>query len=209
MPRKVFTAGEVLAAADVNEFLQDQAVMSFAGTAARGSAIPSPVEGMTTFLEDSNILSIYDGSAWKTSVGSVGGIVQVVQGESAVDAPVSTTSTSFVTSNCEATITPRSASNKILIIVSGDNLSASNGVFFVATVFRGGSGGTNIGGAGGFAQFFHSGSGSGGAGHSILLLDSPNTTSATTYTIMFRSSGGGSVSISRSRSSITLLEVAS
>jgi hypothetical protein len=64
MSRKVFTAGEVLAAADVNSFLMDQTVMSFAGTAARGSAIPSPVEGMNTYLEDSNDYESYDGSNW-------------------------------------------------------------------------------------------------------------------------------------------------
>jgi hypothetical protein len=64
MPRKVFTAGEVLAAADVNNFLMDQAVMSFAGTAARGSAIPTPVEGMVTYLNDSNALEVYNGAAF-------------------------------------------------------------------------------------------------------------------------------------------------
>ena len=64
MPRKVFTAGEVLAAADVNEFLMDQAVQSFAGTAARGSAIPSPVEGMTTYLEDSDSVEIHNGTSF-------------------------------------------------------------------------------------------------------------------------------------------------
>jgi hypothetical protein len=64
MPRKVFTAGEVLAAADVNEFLQDQAVMTFAGTAARGSAIPTPVEGMVAYLNDSNSYESYTGAAW-------------------------------------------------------------------------------------------------------------------------------------------------
>jgi hypothetical protein len=64
MSRKVFTAGEVLAAADVNSFLMDQTVMSFAGTAARGSAIPSPVEGMTTYLEDSDTLQIFDGTTY-------------------------------------------------------------------------------------------------------------------------------------------------
>jgi hypothetical protein len=64
MPRKVFTAGEVLAAADVNEFLQDQAVMSFAGTAARGSAIGAAVEGMVTYLNDSNSLSVNNGTDW-------------------------------------------------------------------------------------------------------------------------------------------------
>jgi len=64
MPRKVFTAGEVLAASDVNEFLQNQAVMSFAGTAARGSAIGTAVEGMVTYLNDSNSLSVYNGTDW-------------------------------------------------------------------------------------------------------------------------------------------------
>jgi hypothetical protein len=69
MPRKVFTAGEVLAAADVNEFLMDQAVQSFAGTAARGSAIPTPVTGMTTYLEDTKDLRTYDGSAYISTSG--------------------------------------------------------------------------------------------------------------------------------------------
>jgi hypothetical protein len=69
MPRKVFTAGEVLAAADVNEFLMDQAVQSFAGTAARGSAIPTPVEGMVTYLEDIDDIRTYDGSAWVSPFG--------------------------------------------------------------------------------------------------------------------------------------------
>jgi hypothetical protein len=69
MSRKVFTAGEVLAAADVNSFLMDQTVMSFAGTAARGSAIPSPVEGMYTHLEDIDRLEFYNGSDWATPSG--------------------------------------------------------------------------------------------------------------------------------------------
>jgi hypothetical protein len=69
MSRKVFTAGEVLAAADVNSFLMDQTVMSFAGTAARGSAIPSPVEGMYTHLEDTDRLEFWNGSAWQSPAG--------------------------------------------------------------------------------------------------------------------------------------------
>jgi hypothetical protein len=72
MPRKVFTAGEVLAAADVNEFLMDQAVQSFAGTAARGSAISSPVEGMYTHLEDTDSLQFWNGSAWTTAALATG-----------------------------------------------------------------------------------------------------------------------------------------
>jgi hypothetical protein len=68
MSRKVFTAGQVLAASDVNNFLMDQTVMSFAGTAARGSAIGTAVEGMTTYLEDTNYLSVYDGASWASSL---------------------------------------------------------------------------------------------------------------------------------------------
>jgi hypothetical protein len=69
MSRKVFTAGEVLAAADVNNFLMNQTVMSFAGTAARGSAIPTPVDGMTTYLEDTDDLQIWDGSRYASPFG--------------------------------------------------------------------------------------------------------------------------------------------
>jgi hypothetical protein len=70
MPRKVFTAGEVLAASDVNNFLMNQSVMTFAGTAARGSAIGTAVEGMLTYLEDTNSFQYWSGSAW-TGLGAV------------------------------------------------------------------------------------------------------------------------------------------
>lgn len=70
MSRKVFTAGEVLAAADVNSFLMDQTVMSFAGTAARGSAIPTPTLGMYTHLEDTPARTeFWNGSAWVSPFG--------------------------------------------------------------------------------------------------------------------------------------------
>jgi hypothetical protein len=72
MPRKTFTAGEVLAAADVNTFLMDQSVMSFAGTAARGSAIGTATEGMLTYLNDSDSYESWNGSAW-VGLGGAGG----------------------------------------------------------------------------------------------------------------------------------------
>jgi hypothetical protein len=64
VPRKEFVAFNRLDASDVNTFLMDQSVMSFAGTAARGSAISTPVEGMVTYLEDSNELQVYSGAAF-------------------------------------------------------------------------------------------------------------------------------------------------
>jgi hypothetical protein len=64
MPRKVFTAGEVLSATDVNTFLMNQMVQTFAGTAARGSAIGTATEGMLTYLADSNTFQYFDGSSF-------------------------------------------------------------------------------------------------------------------------------------------------
>jgi hypothetical protein len=43
--------------------------MSFAGTAARGSAISTPIAGMTTYLEDTKDLQIYDGTSYASPFG--------------------------------------------------------------------------------------------------------------------------------------------
>jgi len=54
-----FTAGAVLTAAQVQGYLQDQAIMKFATDAARTSALASPTQGMRSFLSDSNTLWQY------------------------------------------------------------------------------------------------------------------------------------------------------
>jgi hypothetical protein len=64
MPRKEFESFTRLDASDVNTFLMDQVVQSFAGTAARGSAITEPVDGMVTYLEDSNAVQVYKSDDW-------------------------------------------------------------------------------------------------------------------------------------------------
>lgn len=64
MPRKVFAPGDVLAAADVNTYFMNQAVMTFADSSARTAAIATATEGMVTYLNDSNVISVYNGSAW-------------------------------------------------------------------------------------------------------------------------------------------------
>jgi hypothetical protein len=66
MPRKEFESFTRLDASDVNTYLMDQSVMTFGGTAARGSAIPTPVEGMVTYLEDSNTFEYWDSDSWDT-----------------------------------------------------------------------------------------------------------------------------------------------
>lgn len=51
---RTFTAGAVLTAAQVQGYLQDQAVMKFATVAARNAAITSPSQGMLSFITSSN-----------------------------------------------------------------------------------------------------------------------------------------------------------
>jgi len=65
MSFKVFTNGSVLPASELNEYLMQQAVIAFATSTARGLAITSPIEGMLTYLEDSNTYQFYNGTAWQ------------------------------------------------------------------------------------------------------------------------------------------------
>jgi hypothetical protein len=65
VPFKTFVSGEILTASDVNTQIMQQQICVFAGTAARGSAITSPIEGQFAFLKDTNTLSFYNGSAWE------------------------------------------------------------------------------------------------------------------------------------------------
>ena len=61
---KTFVNGNVLLASEVNTLMMEQQVMVFAGTAARGSAITSPSEGMFAFLKDTDTLTFYNGTSW-------------------------------------------------------------------------------------------------------------------------------------------------
>jgi len=65
---RTFTSGEVLTAENVMDYLMDQSVLVFAGTAASGSALPSPAEGQLRFLKDTDSLEFYSGTSW-TAVG--------------------------------------------------------------------------------------------------------------------------------------------
>ena len=61
---KDFVPGEVLSAANVQDYLQDQSVMVFASAAARTSALASPSEGMVSYLKDTDTVERFDGSSW-------------------------------------------------------------------------------------------------------------------------------------------------
>jgi len=78
---RTFTAGEVLSASNVQNYLMDQSVMSFAGSAARSSAIGTAnfEEGMVSYLQDTNLVEVYNGTNWASVApsGPTPGLVQI------------------------------------------------------------------------------------------------------------------------------------
>lgn len=74
-----FATGDVLTAAAANGYLASQVVMVFASSTARTTAITSPQEGMMSYLKDTNVVEVYDGSAW-VGVANSGDITGVTAG---------------------------------------------------------------------------------------------------------------------------------
>jgi len=69
---KLFNTGDVLTAAQVNTYLNEQTVMVFASSAARTSALSGVLaEGMVSYLQDTNAVEVYNGTSW-TAVGGGG-----------------------------------------------------------------------------------------------------------------------------------------
>ena len=66
---RLFTAGSVLTASQVNTYLMDQTIGRFADSAARDAAFgglgePSLSEGRVCYLDSDNKLYLYDGTTW-------------------------------------------------------------------------------------------------------------------------------------------------
>ena len=52
--------------------LETQTIRVYNNATARSSAIPSPTEGMTTYLKDLKTINVYNGTAWIEVSGSGG-----------------------------------------------------------------------------------------------------------------------------------------
>lgn len=126
-----FVPGEVLTAANVQDYLMDQSVMTFASEAARDAVLTSPTEGMIVYLADSNTVVRYEGSSWvapwSIANGGTGAttlrdaqnslnvaILQVKNGD--LRDAFTTTSSSYVDTGIQVTITPKYSDSLILII---------------------------------------------------------------------------------------------
>ena len=73
---KLFNTGDVLTAAQVNTYLMQQTVMVFASATARTTALSGVLaEGMLSYLQDTNAVEKYDGSAWVAiAAGDIEGV---------------------------------------------------------------------------------------------------------------------------------------
>jgi len=141
-----------------------------------------------------------------TTQASAGNVLQVVQGSTVTG--TSTTSTSFVTTNLTASITPKFSTSKILAIVNGGEADTNaSGVALISTIYRNS---TILGASYGLATSAWGASSRLQVGLSLAYLDSPATTSATSYTLYIRSSSGGNVTFLANSPTcvITLMEIA-
>jgi hypothetical protein len=155
-----------------------------------------------------NNLSLSGNTATIVDTGRAGGVIQVVTATLATS--TSFTSSTYTDLGLSASITPSSTSNKIFVISTLMNIytSASN-TYYGAQILRGS---TKI-------QEVQSGSYNNNTtplqlgAHTFTVLDSPSTTSSTTYKWQIKNEAAtGTIKINgnedvRGPSTITLLEV--
>ena len=139
-----------------------------------------------------------------------GSVLQVVQ--ATTQTLVSTTSSSYVTTNLTATITPAFSTSTILVYVNMLVYNNASTGQSVVTVFRGTVSGTDLGGTtgNGFGGCFTNGSSEVFSVVSGMVIDSPATTSATTYTVGLKRKNAGTAFsvVDNQKASITLMEIA-
>jgi hypothetical protein len=193
-----FTAGQVLTAAEMTQV--NTGIPVFATTVTRDAAFGGAgekvlAEGQFAYIEATNTTQYYDGAAWQ-SVGVTG----IVQAKSTTKTDTFTTSSTTLVdiTGFSVSITPTSASNKILILVN-INLG-SEGPVVRGTLLRDATE-IGIGDAAGnrtrvsFADFVNQ------AGtqiqSSVSFLDSPATTSATTYKLQIMAGSAGTIAVNR------------
>jgi hypothetical protein len=99
----------------------------------------------------------------------------------------STTSTSFTNTALSVSITPTSSTSKIFLLYTGSAGNDTTSESFLTFAKNG----TNLLGAGGAMRIWLPGSSNYHfGGYSMSYIDSPATTSATTYTVQFRTLSG-------------------
>jgi hypothetical protein len=121
---RTFTAGEVLTASNVQNYLQDQVVMTFGGSAARSSAIGTAnfEEGMTSYLTDTDKLEVYNGTNW----------VNVAPTASSGDNwTLQNSGGTSLTGAQTITVSGISGKNKIMVLISEGSSASASSTFMI------------------------------------------------------------------------------
>jgi hypothetical protein len=183
-----------------------------AGVCTSSTRPASPFEGQMIYETDTDMVTIWNGTAWRyiaSTTPTNGTVLQVVTGSTSTQA-FNMTSTDM-DSGLTATITPKSTSSKVLIYAHMADCkitSATAGCGLRLRLYRGTTNiqqfATELGNFSSATQnFFDS---------STMFLDSPATTSATTYKVMIASSnnsnGAATNAANSGQSVITLMEIA-
>jgi hypothetical protein len=198
--RNDFAPGEVLAAADLNDTFASKlatTVTTKGDLISRDASAPARL-GVGT---NGQVLTADSAAATGLKWAAAGAILQVKNSFSTTQ--VSTNSTSGVDSNISVSITPSSATSKILVIVTQAVYVADAGISCIVELYRGVTALASVRNAGDSSANRH-------GTLSINYLDSPSTTSATTYKTVFRTSNAlNTVYLSNAShlSSITVMEV--
>ena len=214
-----FTATQVLTADQMNQSART-GVPVFATTVTRdagfgGTGEKTLAEGQMCYIEGTGFQT-YNGTSWVTwgTAPSTGAVVQVKSTAKTDTFTVSSTTFTDVTGLAQS-ITPTSASNKVLILaqISLGAAASDIGVKVIrdsTDIYIGNASSTLV-------RTSISTSTSSGAMTvgSIMFLDSPATTSATDYKIQLQSQAGAAAYVNRGQddaeyraaSSITVLEV--
>jgi len=134
-------------------------------------------------------------------INVTGTVLQVVS--TTVGTETSFTSSTYFATSTSVSITPTSSSSKILVTAVLPVQCATSGIIHY-TLYRGS---TNLG-ANDLGRFYDNNSRDNQA--TMTFLDSPSTTSATTYAVYLRASGGGThyYNINNAKSTIVAQEIA-
>jgi hypothetical protein len=165
---------------------------------------------MTMIIDGTNGLTFNNA----TTQASAGVVLQVVNATYSTQTS-STSGSTWIDSGLTATITPKFSTSKILCLVSANGLrkvgTSNGGVAVGLQLLRGSSSIVNIGLDNAATETVANG-GLNTTASSTSYLDSPATTSATTYKMQFNNARGVSdavyVQIGSATSTITLLEIA-
>jgi hypothetical protein len=155
------------------------------------------------------VLTVASGvPSWATPAGGGGKVLQVVYGSTTT--AVSNSTTTKTDTGLTATITPSSATSKVLVLIAQNGINKSAGNASNAINLNLLRGATDIQRIGYDSLLTNTALYLTGNSLSTTILDSPATTSATTYKTQF-SNGNASASVSvqngDERSTITLLEI--